>query len=490
MRVGNYTRELDITSRDEFGELARAFEAMREGIAEREKHIIYQAQFDKLTGLPNRNQAMELLRSSLRISNKTMNPVAVMIMHLQRFRKIQSSLGHEIGDTVLQQVAQRMSSALDDAHVLARLEGDQFMIVAPNTDCAKAKDLALKLAAALDTPLNVQSVNVTLDVCIGICISPEHGRLPDELIRRAAVAKNDAQQSQKRIHVYQNGREARHVRQISILGDLRRAVTENELKIYLQPKLELSDTRVSGAEALLRWEHPELGQITPQEFIPLAESAGSISIVSEWVITQVVQQIAAWEKMAIDLPIAINMSRRDLLDTDLPRFIQSRLDAYKVKPSSLVLEITEEAVVQDIERAAAVLYELRDMGLSISMDDFGMGYSSLGHLQRLPVDELKIDRAFVANLPDERQNAAIVRSIIKLAHDLALEVVAEGVETTAALRWLREAGCERAQGYYLGKPMAIREFERWYFDWQHLAADHTESHAPGESLILRPRLIS
>ena len=374
--------------------------------------------------------------------------------------------------------------------MLARLEGDLFLIIGPNTDRQAAKQRAKSIADSLDRGLTVHSVNVTLDACIGICIAPEHGTRPDELMRRATVAKNDAQSIQNRVQLYQNGREARHVRQLAILGDLRNAAEENELKLFLQPKVALADTQVCGAEALLRWKHPELGDIPPHEFVPLAESAGNISIVTEWVLDKVIQRIANWQSRDIDLPIAVNLSRRDLLNRNLPQQIQTKLDRYDVSPASLILEITEEAVVQDIDRTIGVLEELRAMGMSISMDDFGTGYSSLGHLQKLPVDELKIDRSFVMNLPDERQNAAIVRSIIELAHNLALEVVAEGVETTAALRWLREEGCERAQGYYLSKPMPAGDFEKWLRNWQEVGQSLSESRDAGDSLILRPRLIT
>jgi len=487
MRVGDYSAKLDITSRDEMGELASAFEAMREGIAEREQRIIYQAQYDALTGLPNRLQGIELLRTVLREANG--KPAAIIVMHLQRFREIQSSLGHEIGDEVLRQTAQRLRSVLDDSVILARLEGDQFLIIAPDTDREQGKQLANQLSELLDAGLSVQSVNVTLDACIGFCIAPEHGRQPDELLKRAAVAKNDAQHTPTRIRLYQNGREARHVRQLAILGDLRRATQDNELKLYLQPKITLENTQVCGAEALLRWDHPELGWISPNEFIPLAESAGSISMITEWVIERTIQICDHLKNHDINLPIAINLSGQDLMNRKLPASISASLQKYGVEASRLILEITEEAIVHDIEHAAQVLGELKTMGCMTSMDDFGTGYSSLSHLQQLPVDELKIDRAFVTQLPDNPQNAAIVKSVIDLAHNLGLEVVAEGVETTAALRWLRENGCERAQGFYLSKPMAAELFVNWLRSWERLATED-EHCDPTDSLILRPRLIT
>ncbi|TDJ45844.1 MAG: GGDEF domain-containing protein, partial [Gammaproteobacteria bacterium] len=353
----------------------------------------------------------------------------------------------------------------------------------------QGKLLAKKLSELLDAGLSVQSINVTLDACIGICIAPEHGRQPDELLKRAAVAKNDAQHSLNRIRLYQNGREARYVRQLAILGDMRRATEENEFKLYLQPKIALENTQVCGAEALLRWDHPELGRIPPNEFIPLAESAGSISIITEWVIERTIQLCSHLKSHDIHLPIAINLSGQDLMNNKLPGIISAALKRHDIDAGQLILEVTEEAVVHDIERAALVLGELKTMGCMTSLDDFGTGYSSLSHLQKLPVDELKIDRTFVTQLPDNSQNAAIVKSVIELAHNLGLEVVAEGVETIAALRWLREQGCERAQGFYLSKPMPAELFVSWLRSWERLASEE-EDCDPTDSLILRPRLIN
>jgi diguanylate cyclase (GGDEF)-like protein len=490
MRVGNYSKEISIKSRDELGELAQAFESMREGIAEREQRIYQQAQFDSLTALPNRLQGLELLRDAIRDASKRNKPVVVMTMHLQRFREIQSSLGHEIADEVLRQIAERLQRLLQDSCQLARLEGDQFLVIAPGRSAKSGLRLAEEIARNLDAGLSVRSVNVTLDACIGLCVCPEHGRQPDELLRRAAVAKNDAQHSQKRIRLYQNGREARHVRQLAILGDLRKAVQGDQLQLYLQPKIKLENTLVCGAEALLRWQHPELGNIPPAEFIPLAESAGSISMVTQWVLRRAIEQCRHWHEQGVELPIAVNLSGRDLMDDNLPRNIEKILKENNVPAGRLTLEITEEAVVHDIDQAAYVLNRLKQLGCHTSMDDFGTGYSSLAHLQMLAVAELKIDRTFVARLPDNPQNVAIVRSVIDLAHNLGMEVVAEGVETTAALRWLREEGCERAQGFYLSKPMPAGNFVRWLKSWDQLAIEDKDQQDPADSLILRPRLIN
>jgi diguanylate cyclase (GGDEF)-like protein len=490
IKVGNYARQINIRSRDELGELASAFDAMRGAIAEREQRIVYQAQHDKLTGLPNRVLALELLSEELRRASQSNTPVAVLVMHLQRFREIQSSLGHEIGDEVLSQAAQRLRETLESEHILAWMEGDQFLIVAPGCDRDSGRLLAKMLSKTLDTGLTIHGINITLDACVGLSVCPEHGRQADELLRRASVAKNDAQRAQQRIHVYQNGREARHIRQLAILGDLHRAVQENELQLYLQPKIRLDSSQTCGAEALLRWEHPELGQISPNEFIPLAESAGNIKMITRWVIEHAIRQSRAWKDLGIHLPIAVNLSARDLMNDSLPRFVAQELDKYEVAAEYLNFEITEEALVLDFDQAANVLTKLKGMGCRTSLDDFGTGYSSLIHLQRLPVDELKIDRTFVTHLPDDEANVAIVRSIISLAHSLKLEVVAEGVETTGAMRWLREEGCEQAQGFYLSKPMPAELFIGWLKNWEKRAGEHGKNSVPDDTHILRPRLVT
>jgi EAL domain-containing protein (putative c-di-GMP-specific phosphodiesterase class I) len=268
--------------------------------------------------------------------------------------------------------------------------------------------------------------------------------------------------------VYKNGREANNFRRLTILGDLRRAALENEFELYLQPKSDIQTNEICGAEALLRWNHPELGSISPEEFIPLAESAGSIETITDWVLCRGIAQAARLAEAGVPSNIAINISARDVEGGRLPDLIYHELSEHGMDPGCLTLEVTEEAMVRNIAFASKMMNEFRLMGIHTSMDDFGIGYSSLSQLQQLPMDELKIDRSFVTNLPENKHNAAIVKAIIDMAHDLDMELVAEGVETAAALRWLKEHGCERAQGYYFSPPIPADEYIDWLHRWEKL----------------------
>ncbi|MGI9289973.1 MAG: putative bifunctional diguanylate cyclase/phosphodiesterase, partial [Gammaproteobacteria bacterium] len=482
--MGDYDDSIRVDTKDEFGQLAKAFRVMQESIAERENRIRHQANHDSLTGLPNKRQGLALLRTAIESAEQLNQSIVVMLLHLQRFREIESSLGHEIGDEVLCITAKRLRKGLPDEAKIARLEGDQFLVVLPNAGREWGKTSAESLANLLDAGLIVQGVNVTLEARIGLCLFPENGQTAEDLMRRAAVAKNDAQQDEDDVHIYQNGRESRHIRQLSILGDLRRATDEDEFELYVQPKISLVDGHPSGAESLLRWQHPELGFISPAEFVPLAEKAGSVALITEWVLNKSFQQRRVWKEQGLDIQLSVNLSGRDLMDEKLPYRIMQLLRQHKLESRDICLEITEEALVRDVDHAVLVLNSLRDIGVRISMDDFGTGYSSLSQLKSLPMDELKIDRAFVFELPDDPANCSIVHRVIELSHDLGLEVVAEGVETVAALRWLKEHGCEQAQGYHLSKPMPAGEFAGWVANW---SAPDTET---DQKVSLQPQAVS
>lgn len=458
---GDYSRPVEIAAGGELGMLAGAFNTMQAGIAEREARITYQAQFDALTGLPSRLLALEQLEKAVARAQAAAAPVSLLAIDLGNFANIAASLGHEIADALLSQAAERLRASADARHTVARLEGDEFLIILDGLGLDAARELAEDLLRLLGVGLSVRDVNISLDAAVGIALFPEHGADPAQLLLRASVARSDARNAQEPIHVYQDGQEERRVRQLTVLGDLRRAVRHDELKLYLQPKLSLADGRVCGAEALARWDHPTFGWLPPDEFIGVAEQFGSISLVTHWALTAAVRECRLWVEDGLDISVSVNLSGRDLLDQNLPVFILQLLRDHDLAPRFLTVEITEEALVRDFGRATLVLQCLRDLGVRVSIDDFGTKYSSLVQLKRLPVDELKIDRAFVMELPQDRDDAAIVRSTLDLAHRLGLEVVAEGVESPAALDWLAAHGCERAQGFYISRPMPAEAFGAW-----------------------------
>jgi diguanylate cyclase (GGDEF)-like protein len=475
IREGDYSTPVKVRSRDEFGELAASFNAMQEGIAEREERITYQAQFDSLTGLPNRLLGLERLAQALTAAAAENRPVSVLVIDLNSFAEIGASLGHEIGDALLAQAGERLRASLDARFVLARLEVDEFLAVLDGVDTSGASDCAAELLRLLGAGLSVRDLNVSLDASIGISCFPRHGTDADKLLLRATLAKNDAKAAETSMRVYEEGRDDLHVRHVTILGDLRRAVRQDELKLFLQPKVHLANGRVCGAEALVRWDHPTLGFLPPNEFIPLAEQSGNITQISRWALAAAIRECRLWLEEGLDLTVSVNLSGRDLHNENLPCYISELLRDHDLEARHLVLEITEQALVRDLEDARRVLGCLRDLGAQIAIDDFGTGYSSLVQIKNLPVDEVKIDRAFVTELPGNRADVAIVRAAIELAHSLGLDVLAEGVENRATMRWLAAHGCERAQGFLIGRPMPAEQFPAW------LAAYERELEARVES---------
>lgn len=461
IRNGDYSEAVKLTADDDLGMLATAFNTMQNGIAERENRISYQAQFDTLTGLPNRLLALERLEQALSGATDPDATVSLLVVDLGSFGNIASALGHEIADALLAQAAERLRASVDARHTVARIEGDEFAVILDGIGSEGARELAEDLLRLFGPGLSVRDVNISLNVVIGMACWPQHARDPLQLLLRATVAKDDARSTHQSIHVYQDGREERRVRQLAILGDLRRAARYDELRLYLQPKVSLADGRVCGAEALVRWDHPAYGWLSPGEFIGIAEQFGNISLITRWALSAAVRECRLWVEDGLDLSVAVNLSSRDLLDQELPLFILALLRDHDLAARHLTLEITEEALVRDFSRATLVLQCLRDLGVRIAIDDFGTGYSSLSQLKNLPVDELKIDRSFVMGLPRDRADSAIVRATVDLAHDLGLQVVAEGIESPAALRWLAEHGCECAQGFLISRPMPAEAFGDW-----------------------------
>ncbi|MFW2405919.1 MAG: putative bifunctional diguanylate cyclase/phosphodiesterase [Gammaproteobacteria bacterium] len=468
--MGDYTHELPPDQPADFADLALAVNTMQRDIAKREEEVAFHAQFDRLTGLPNRFQAEQALDAILNRVDGDDVPVSVMIVDLNRFGDIGASFGHDISDALLAQAAERLRGIVDASHTLARLDGDEFLVLLEGVATPAAEEVAEDILRLLNAGLSVHDVNVSVDANVGISSFPEHGDTSEALILHAAVAKNDARETPRGIDIYEPGTEERHVRQLAILGDLRRAVREHELKLYLQPKVRLSDGRICGAEALVRWDHPTLGFLPPRDFIEIAERSGNITIITQWALKTAIRECRLWLEEGLDLPVSVNLSGEDLQDPKLPVFILETLRDHDLDPRYLTLEITENSLVRDFDYATVVLQCLRDLGVRIAIDDFGTGHSSLAWIKNLPVDELKIDRSFIKELPDNRKDVAIVCATIDLAHNLGLTVLAEGVETRPAMRWLASQGCEKAQGFFISRPMPAETFSQWV---RHFSDDMT-----------------
>ncbi|MFQ5608844.1 MAG: putative bifunctional diguanylate cyclase/phosphodiesterase [Woeseiaceae bacterium] len=431
--TGDYAQRLPADAVCETNALTAAINDMQAEIATRENEITCQAHFDRLTGLPNRFQAEQRLAALLEDLEETEVPVTVMSVDLNRFSDVGISFGHDIGDALLAQAAERLRATVDARHALARLDGDEFLIVMEGVAPEGAWETAEDILRLLGAGLSVGDINVSVDASIGICGFPEHGTTADELLMHAGVARNDAREAPESINIYRAGKEERYVRQLAILGDLRRGIREHELKLYMQPKVLLSDGSVCGAEALVRWDHPTLGFLPPDEFIHIAQRSGNIPLITQWALETAVRECRLWLEEGLDLPVSVNLTGDDLLDPKLPVHILETLRNHDLDPRYLTLEITENSLLRDFDYATVVLQCLRDLGTHIAIDDFGTGHSSLEWIKSLPVDELKIDRSFVNGLPDDRKDIAIVRATIELAHSMGLSVIAEGVESQLAV---------------------------------------------------------
>ena len=459
---GHYNTVVPIQSDDEFGDLAKAFNAMQGAIAEREQRLVHQAEHDSLTGLPNRRVALLSLDTAIR----TGAPFAVMALDLNRFKEINDSLGHGVGDQVLGVVARRLDSSTKERDLAARLGADEFMLLLAGVDTAQSIKVAHRIRDRIAQTVELNDLHLNVEASIGIALYPEHGDDAETLMRRADIAMYDAKQAGgHQVAVYQPGWDERHLRRLSLARDLKEALNGEGLHLLYQPKAALRDRERIGAEALIRWHHPTLGPLRPDEFIAIAEDAGHINRLTRWVLRTAVAQLQQWHHQHLMVQLSVNISATDLLDEDLPGYISNLLANAEVEPQALCLEITESSVMKDEQQGHAMLSRLKGIGLRLAVDDFGTGYSSLSQLKRMPVDELKIDKSFVLNLDHSDDDAVIVHSTIELGHNMGLEVVAEGVETREAVMLLESFGCDMIQGFLLGKPMAATELAVWARGW-------------------------
>jgi diguanylate cyclase (GGDEF)-like protein len=454
---GDYKTPVALARSDELGMLAAAINTMQQGIATREDQLAHNALHDAVTGLPNRALGVERLSSSI----AAQRPMTLLYLAIDNLLSINDSCGSAGVDQLLQQLGRELQAALRPGDTLARLAANEFLVLLDNTGSDAAIAIADKFQRLLGLPQHVDNLDLSLECSIGIASYPEHGAAADDLLKRAAIARQDAASLPGRVQVYKDGRDLAHRRQISLIRDLRHAAGNGELTLHYQPKLDLRQGVVRQAEALLRWHHPQFGNVSPAEFIVLAERTGSIGLLTQWVIEEAMRQLAQWARRGLYMQISVNISADDLLGEHLVDRVTTLLKLYSVPAEQLIFEITESAIMREPEHALKVLHRLRGLGISLSVDDFGTGYSSLAHLKRLPVQELKIDQSFVRDLDETSEDAVIVRSTIEMSHNLGLKVVAEGVEYEHSLKLLQRWNCDTAQGYLISRPLPAAAFEAW-----------------------------
>ena len=475
IRDGDYSQKADVVRQDEIGDLAESFNHMVEGIFERESKILRLAYEDTLTGLPNRAMFNNKLAEAIEASRRSGNPVNVLILDLDRFKPINDSLGHPVGDQVLQEVSRRLQQLLRGLEMAARFGGDEFAVLLPAGGAARAASVGQQIQRALETPIVTQGQPIDLSASIGVAAYPDHAEDVATLIRRADIAMYVAKRNNSGVVHYDPGFEHGKPSHLSLLGELRSAVEGDQLTLYYQPKVDLRTGASDSVEALVRWVHPERGFVSPIDFIPFAEQTGYIRAVTRWVLERALRQCGDWHVRGIDVKVSVNMSARDLMSTDLPEMVSTLAAKYGIPPPFICLEITESGVMEDPARALETLQRLHEIGVRLSIDDFGTGYSSLSYIRKLPVQEMKIDRSFVRNMVTDKDDRVIVSSTIELGHNIGLKVVAEGVEDHAALMLLTSLGCDEAQGYFIAKPLPPADYEAWLARRKSVGGKLTES---------------
>lgn len=451
-------------SSKEIYSLVNAFNAMRHQIHHRQLALEHQALHDALTGLPNRALLHDRLQQIIPLTLRHGRQATLFLLDLDRFKEINDSLGHGAGDQVLQIIAQRLQACFRKADTVARLGGDEFAIVCPDVDNEQIRTLLDKAVEQVNQAIKVDKQNVYVGASIGVALCPEDGTDAHTLIQHADIAMYSAKRGRRHYAFFDASMNRMDVDNLALLGDLQQELQQptGQFQIHYQPQIRLSDQHILGAEALLRWQHPRQGAISPEQVIHMAEHAGLIGELTTWVLAQAIYDAASWQHKQMPLRMSINLSAWNLQDPKLPQLIRDLLSQNGFTARLLTLEITESAVMEDPIRARQVLDELSLMGVSLAIDDYGTGLSSLAYLKMLPVNELKIDKSFVIDMLANENDAIIVQSTIELAHNLNLRVVAEGVEQAEIQACLQQGGCDSAQGFYIAQPMPESEFRQWY----------------------------
>jgi diguanylate cyclase (GGDEF)-like protein/PAS domain S-box-containing protein len=462
-----YPELLTITAiSDEDGELshyAALFSDISE-LKENEERIRNLAYYDALTGLPNRRLFNDRLSVAVAHAHRNGNMLAVMFIDLDRFKRVNDSLGHSVGDALLQEVTERLGECVREDDTVARMGGDEFICILSDVQGPDdAAMVARRIQEGLSRPMQIEGEELTITSSIGISIYPEDGTTPETLVRNADAAMYRAKDTGRDSYqLYTPAMNARTLEHLAMETAMRKALERDEFLVHYQPIVDATG-RLSGAEALLRWHHPEMGIILPSDFIPLAEETGLINPIGEVVLRSVCRTIRGWREAGLTgTNVAVNISARQFAQDDFLEQVSTILEEEKVPASSLTFELTESLLMDDAVRTIRMLQAIRAMGIDISVDDFGVGYSSLNYLKRFPINKLKVDRAFIRGIAEADEDAAIVSAVISLSHSLRMQVVAEGVEEDAQVQFLRESGCELLQGFFYGRPMPQEEFARSY----------------------------
>jgi len=418
-------------------------------ISEREQH---RAAHDELTNLPNRSKLLECLNHEIAEARKKSRSVALLHLDIDRFKEINDALGHQHGDYLLQLTANRLQTCTRNTDIVARLGGDEFGVVL-NAEIEQAIAVSEKIAKEMEIPFNIEGYNIKIDISIGIAIFPEHGAVGEELMQRADVAMYAAKRNEGRFALYDPLQDKYTLSRLKMTEELREAIRNNHLVLHYQPKISMPEASLYGVEALVRWNHKHKDLLYPDQFISLAEQTGLIKPLTYWVLDRALEQKSMWYGEGFNIPVSVNISIKNLQDLDFPLHVRNLLEKWRVKPSSLTLEITESSMMLDPDRTYEVISNLHSLGLNLSIDDFGTGYSSLAYLKQLPAVEIKIDKSFVMDMVNDDNDAVIVRSTIDLANNMGLRVVAEGVENITILQRLGLLGCEIMQGHHLCQPL-------------------------------------
>ena len=423
------------------------------------------AYFDGITGLPNRLHMLEAMHEAIAAAKQQQRTLALLHLEVSSLHEINKVLGYQAGDALLRELRDRLAREVQPDELLARVGEAEFALLLPQGGTAHAVSVAQRLLDALRAPVAIGELRVEARAEVGVALFPEHAADADTLLRRANAVMHLVKPIRGGYAVYAEGQEAEHTRRLALMGDLHRAIGCSELRLYCQPKVDIRTRRVCGAEALVRWQHPQLGMMSTIEFVQLAESAGMIAPLTNWMLEAAFRQSHAWRVAGQARPLAVNLSAHDLYDVALIERIRSLLAIWDVPPELIQFELTESALMTDPAAAINTLHGLKRLNVKLFIDDYGTGYSSLSYLQKMPVDAIKIDQSFVGAMTANRDAAVIISSTIDLGHKLGMEVVAEGVETAEAWNCLAELGCDVAQGYLISRPMPAGQLEQWQRGW-------------------------